>query len=145
MRLTLATPYLAISASNAVAIDGCVLSASISTASFLVGSAMTLLRLPALHPRLDELGHALDLRTERGELALDVLVAAVHVIDAVDEGLAVGGERRDHQRRRCTQIGRHDRRRLQALAAGDHRGIAFDADVCAEPQQFLRVDRRSVG
>src|SRR3546814_16642240 len=76
MRWTLATPYLAISASNAVAVDGCVLSASISTASFLVGSAMTLLRLPALHPRLDELGHALDLRTERGELALDVLVSS---------------------------------------------------------------------
>jgi hypothetical protein len=36
-----------------------------------------------------------------GELVLEPLEAAVEVIDAVDDGLAFGGERSDHERHRC--------------------------------------------
>src|SRR5690606_11097341 len=39
-------------------------------------------------------GHPPDPRAEPGELALDVLVAAVEVVDAVDGGLAVGHQDR---------------------------------------------------
>jgi hypothetical protein len=40
---------------------------------------------------------ALDLAAAAGELVLQPLEAAVEMIDAVDHGLALGGERADHQ------------------------------------------------
>ena len=46
------------------------------------------------HQRLAD---ALDLRAGPGQLALDPLVAAIDVIHTVDDGLALGHQRRDHQ------------------------------------------------
>ena len=61
------------------------------------------------------------------------------MIDAVDHGLAFGGERGDHQRHRGAQIGRHHRRAVEALDAFDGRGLTIEMDVGAEPRQFLHV------
>src|SRR4029079_1837211 len=75
----------------------------------------------------------LDLGTAGAELGLELLEAAVEMIDAVDGGLAFGGERRDHQRYRGAQIGRHHRRAAQARDAVDRRSIAIQANARAEP------------
>src|SRR5580693_702546 len=56
---------------------------------------------------------ALDCRAAAAELVFQPLKAAIEVIDAVDDGLAFGGERSDHQRHRGAQIGRHHRRAFE--------------------------------
>src|SRR6185295_13987839 len=56
---------------------------------------------------ISAVAHALDLGAAGGELLLEIFVAAVEVVDAVDEGLTLGRQRRQHQRRGGTQIGRH--------------------------------------
>src|SRR6267378_1779262 len=72
---------------------------------------------------------ALDPGAERGELFLERLVAAVEVIDAIDDG----------QARRCAQIRRHDGSALQPLDAFHHRRVALDRDLGAQPLQFQSV------
>ena len=71
---------------------------------------------------------ALDRGAAGGELVLQPLEAAVEVIDAVDHGLALGGERGDDERHRGAQIGRHHRRALEPLDALDGRGLAVELD-----------------
>src|SRR5579863_8253791 len=73
------------------------------------------------------------------ELFLDALETAIEMIDAVDDGLALGGERGDHQRHRGAQIGRHHRRAREALHALDRRLFAVERNTRAEPRQFLHV------
>src|SRR2546426_2386300 len=82
---------------------------------------------------------ALDPGAERGELFFERLVAAVEVIDAIDHGLAIGHQASDDQARRGAQIGRHDGGALQPLDAFDHRRVALDRDLGAQPLQFQRV------
>src|SRR6185437_4104489 len=48
-----------------------------------------------------------NLRAEPTEFFLDVLVAAIDVVDAIDDGIAVGDKARQYQRCGCAQIGRH--------------------------------------
>jgi hypothetical protein len=60
--------------------------------------AMTMLRSEC---RFTLPRQALDGGAAAGELVLEPLEAAVEVIDAVDDGLAFGGECRDHERHRC--------------------------------------------
>src|SRR5262249_14888327 len=42
--------------------------------------------------------HALDARAERLQFGVDVLVAAVDLVDASNDRATLGGERRDHER-----------------------------------------------
>src|SRR4051812_49033901 len=58
-------------------------------------------------PAAAGLPEALDARAERRELALEPLVAAVEVVDAVDDGLAFGHQAGDHQPGRGAQVGGH--------------------------------------
>src|SRR5688572_33301550 len=82
---------------------------------------------------------ALDLRPEPGQLLLDVLVATVEMVDAVDRGLAIGDQPGEDQRSRRAQVGRHHRRAAELRHAANDRGVALDTDVSAEPLQFLHV------
>src|SRR5947207_6170317 len=82
---------------------------------------------------------ALDPRAEGRELLLERLVAAVQMIDAVDDGLALGGEPGDDQPGRGAQVGRHDGCALQALDAAHHGAVALDRDIGPEPLQLERV------
>jgi hypothetical protein len=56
---------------------------------------------------------------------------------AVDDSLAFGGERRDHQRHRGAQIGRHHGRAFERFDAFDGRPFAVEVDARAEPRQLL--------
>src|SRR6266480_6318131 len=79
---------------------------------------------------------ALDSGAERGKLFLERLVAAVEVIDAIDDGLALCHQGGDDQARRGAQIGRHDGSALQPLDAFHHRRVALDRDLGPQPLQF---------
>src|SRR5438034_4150081 len=74
-----------------------------------------------------------DARAAGRQLLLDPLIAAVEMIDAVDDRLAAGDETRDDQRYRSAQIGRHDRRAGQPGHAAYQGGGAVDIDVGAHP------------
>src|SRR5579862_2709077 len=84
-------------------------------------------------------GQALDCRAAAAELVFQPLKAAVEVIDAVDDGLAFGGERGDDERHRGAQIGRHHRRAFERLDTFDGGAFAIKLDARAEPRQLLHV------
>jgi len=44
-----------------------------------------------------DVAHATDLRTYPGQLLFNALIAAIHVIDAIQNGFAIGHERRQNQ------------------------------------------------
>src|SRR5690606_2665432 len=73
------------------------------------------------------------------QLALDVLVAAVEVVDAVDGGFAIGDQAGKDQRGRCTQVGRHHRGAAEAGNAGHGGTVALDMDLRAQARQLLHV------
>ena len=58
----------------------------------------------------------LDARAEPPELLLDALVAAIDVVDAIDDRRALAPQPGQHQRRRRAQVGGHDLRSGQAAA-----------------------------
>ena len=66
------------------------------------------------------------------ELFLDSLEASIEVIDATDQGFALGSEAGDDQRDRRTKIRGHDFRAVQPLDAGDYGGVALEIDAGAE-------------
>src|SRR5258705_11457317 len=82
---------------------------------------------------------ALDRRAASRQFLLQPLKAAVEMIDAVDHGLAFGGEPCDYQRHRGAQIGRHHGRAARCCGAVDGRGLAVERDFSAEPRQLLHM------
>ncbi len=73
---------------------------------------------------------------QRAQLFLDALVAAIDVIDAVDQGLPIGRQPGKHQPGRCPQIGRHDRRGGQPVDPRTDSRIALELDVGAHALQL---------
>ena len=71
------------------------------------------------------------------ELLFQPLKTPIEVINAIDNGLALGGQRRDHERDRRAQVGGHDRRAGETLDAFDGRAFAVELDARAEPRQLL--------
>ena len=84
-------------------------------------------------------GNTTDLGAQRTEFFLDVLVAAIEMVDAVDDGVALGDQARQDQRSRGAQVGRHHRRAAELFDATDDGGVAIDLDVGAQAQQFVDV------
>src|SRR5438552_15067834 len=82
---------------------------------------------------------ALDARPEGRQLLLQRFVAAVEVVDAVDQGLAFGAEAGYDQPRRGAQVGGHDGRALQALDAAHESAVSLDRDIGAQALQLERV------
>ena len=74
----------------------------------------------------EDVAHAADLGADAAELLFDVLVAAVHVVDAVEDGLAIGDQRGQNQRSRGAQVGAHDGGGLQRRLAANGGGAAID-------------------
>src|SRR5262249_5819211 len=54
-------------------------------------------------------GYPRDARAQEAQPALDVLVAAIEVVDAVDHGFPIGHEAGDHEARGGAQVGGHHR------------------------------------
>ena len=73
------------------------------------------------------------------ELFVEMLVAAVDVVDAVDFGDAFGLQAGEHERRRGAQVAGHHGRAAQSLDALDDGGGAFDLDFRAHALQFRDV------
>src|SRR6201989_109703 len=83
-------------------------------------------RLDRRKLRRDRLAQALYVSADRAQLRLDLLVAAVYVIDAVDDCLALRRKPREHERRRSAQVGSlHTRAREFAWAFDDSRAMAL--------------------
>ena len=55
--------------------------------------------------------HAPDDGAQRGQLLFDIVVAAIDMVDAVDQRVALGDQASEHQAGRGAQIGGHHRRR----------------------------------
>jgi hypothetical protein len=70
---------------------------------------------------------------------LDLLVAAVDVVDAVDPRRALGDQRCQNEGRRRAQVARHDGRALQLAHALDDGRRAFLADAAAHAVQLTDV------
>ena len=68
------------------------------------------------------------LRTQRGQLGFYMFIAAVQMIDAINDGLALRHQAGDDQTCGGTQIGRHDGRAFQLRATFDDGGIALDIE-----------------
>src|SRR5437868_3764275 len=80
---------------------------------------------------------SLDVGADAAQLRFHLVVAAVQVVDAVDDSLAFGHEARDHEACRGAQVGGHHRRTRQLLDAVDHRRVPVDLDARAQAQQFV--------
>src|SRR4051812_15233214 len=63
---------------------------------------------PKSYQRGGILPQTLDAGAERTQLGLERFIAAVEVIDAVDDGFALRREPGDHEARGSAQVGRHD-------------------------------------
>ena len=61
------------------------------------------------------------------------------MIDAVDDGIALGCETCQHQARGCAQVGRNDRRGCQLGNAGANGRVAVELNIRAHPLQFENV------
>ncbi|MNF44971.1 hypothetical protein D3C84_260930 [compost metagenome] len=61
------------------------------------------------------------------------------MVDAVDQGVALGHQAGDHQAGGGPQVGRHDWRALELRYAGDDGGVAFDQDLRAHAVHFIDV------
>ena len=59
-------------------------------------------------PWCKNVAQALNLGAHAAQLILNVLVAAVHVVDTIDNGLSVGNQRGQHQRSGSAQVRAHD-------------------------------------
>src|SRR5690606_8446873 len=87
---------------------------------------------------------ALDVGAELLKFEFHVFVATVEVVDAVDGGLASGGEAGEDQARRGAQVAGHDRGAHQFADAADHDGGPVAVEVGAHAGQFGHV-QESVG
>ena len=70
-------------------------------------------------PRLlfaEDVAHAADLGADAAELFFEVLVAAVEVVDAVEDGFAVGDQRGEDQRGGGAEVRAHDGGGLRAAS-----------------------------
>src|SRR6185295_6256235 len=81
----------------------------------------------------------LDLGAAGGKLVLQLLEAAVEVIDAVHQRLAFRGEPGDHQGHRGPEVGRHDGCASQPLYAFHGGFLPIEVNIGAEPRQLLHV------
>ena len=61
------------------------------------------------------------------------------MVDAVDQGFALGHQRGDHQAGGGTQVGGHHRSALERRHAGDDGGVAFDQDLRAHAVHLVDV------
>src|SRR5207244_3544124 len=78
----------------------------------------------------------LDARATSSKFVLDLLVAAIEVINAVDYRLALCDETRHHERYRGAQVRRHHRRPHQAWYPPHQGGGAVNGDVGSHAREL---------
>ncbi len=60
-------------------------------------------------PFAEDIAHAADLCAYAPQLFFDALVAAIHMVNAVEDGFTIGDKGGENERRRCAEIGTHHR------------------------------------
>src|SRR5580700_9908292 len=83
--------------------------------------------------------HAANLGADGRELFFKALVAAVHVVDAVDDGLAFSHQGGEHERCRGAKIGAHDGGGGETRRTAHGGDVSLDLDVGAHANQFLHM------
>ena len=81
----------------------------------------------------------LDIRAALHQLAVERLVTAIEMVDAVDGRFAFGDQGGEDQAHRCAQVGGHHLRAMQPLDAAHQRRRALQRDVGAEPPKLGHV------
>src|ERR1700686_254165 len=87
----------------------------------------------------EDVAHAADFGAYSFQFFFNVLVAAVQMIDAVDDGLSIRDEGGEHERGGGAQVGSEDGGGAQRSSAADDGAAAFDLNVGAHAYQFLRM------
>src|SRR2546423_14185232 len=87
----------------------------------------------------DRVAQTIDARADGAQFRLDLFVAAINMIDALDERLAFGDKTGQHERRGGAQIRRLHARARQGRRAGDDGRVAFDAYARAHALQLADV------
>src|SRR2546422_3547480 len=77
--------------------------------------------------------------TERAQFLFERFIAAIQMIDAVNDGLALGDETGDHEARGGAKIGGHHGGALKLRHPFHHRGIALDRDIGAQALELQGV------
>src|SRR5260370_2207198 len=85
------------------------------------------------------LADAPDLRANATNFFFSTLIAAINVVDAIENGFAIGDKSGNHQRSGGPQIGALDGGAAEWGLAAHDGAAAFDLDVRAHADEFLRV------
>ena len=88
---------------------------------------------------VEDVAHAADLGAYAAEFFFEALVAAVEVVDAVEDGFAVGDQGSEDEGGGGAQVGAHDGGGLEVGLAADGGGAAVDGDVGAHAVKLLNV------
>src|SRR6516164_10225 len=83
--------------------------------------------------------HAADLCAHAFQLLLDMLVAAVHVVDAIEDRFAVCDEGGEDERCGRAKVGAHDGCSGEGSRAADGGSAAVDFDDGAHADELLHV------
>ena len=84
---------------------------------------------------------ATDARADGGKLFFDAFVAAVDVIDAIDDGFALRDERGQDQRSAGAQIGCDYAGSGERCGTVDYGAASFDGDIRAHANHFTGVKK----
>src|SRR5512142_2742989 len=82
---------------------------------------------------------ALHLSADRAQLFFNALVAAVDVVDAIDDGFAVGDEGGEDERGGGAEIAGEDGGAAKGCFAADDGATSFDFNVRAHANEFEDV------
>ena len=84
--------------------------------------------------------YADDVGADAAQFFFQFFVAAVQMVDPVDDGFTFGNKAGQNQGKRSSQVGCHDLGAVQLFDAADNcRSMAVNIDVGAHPHQFGNV------
>src|SRR6202040_1289183 len=89
----------------------------------------------------EHVADAFDLGADGLEFFFDFFVAAIDMVDPVDNGFAVGDQGGEDQRGASAQVGGEDGGGAERSFTDYHGAAAFDFYVRAHADQFLRVHK----
>ena len=87
----------------------------------------------------EDVAHAADLGADAAEFFFKALVSSVEVVDAVEDGFAVGDEGGEDEGGGGAEVRAHDGGGLEVGSSADGGGAAVDGDVGAHAVEFLDV------
>src|ERR1700722_19674844 len=86
-----------------------------------------------------DVAQALYFATDADKLLLDALVAAIHMVNAGEDGLSIGNQGGQNQRSRGAQVGAHDGGGGEACGGAPRSRTSIHFFVCAPADQLLHM------